>query len=287
MLFIQEQYQYLVENFLSQEHFIVEQFTNQEYLIKELPVVLHEKCLVVGSLTSSPDQALSLLLLLYTLVQEGAQQVILYSPYLGYQRQDFYITGQSEGFKWADKMLKATGVHSIITIDPHCDDYLSQLQVTVATQSVESIFDQEMAYFIAMGFTFIFPDKGAASRYSWIQETFPSVAQGYFFKKREFNSVELSNFHGKVSQKVMICDDILDSGETLLQTCIALRLMGVQEIVIFVSHAFFNRTAWNELWVLGVKTLYCTNSTPQSSHINHPLIQVKSIAPLLQKILYS
>lgn len=285
MLFVQDQYRYLVKDIVLQEHYVVEQFANQEYVIKSLPAVLNRKCLVIGSLTSSADQALSLLLLLYTLVQEGAEQVILYSPYLGYQRQDFQLIGQSEGLQWADRMLLAAGVDTIISIDPHCLDYLSQLQIPVMTQTTESIFDQEMAYFVSMGFTFIFPDQGAALRYHWIQETFPSVSQGWFLKKRSMYEVELQNFNGKLSNKVMICDDILDSGQTLIQTCIVLKQMGVQEIVIFVSHAFFHGTAWNDLWSLGVKVLYCTNSTFQSQQLCHPSVCVKSIMPLMQKYL--
>lgn len=283
MLFVQDQYQYLMKDIVLQEHYVVEQFANQEYIIKSLPIVLHKKCLVIGSLTSSADQALSLLLLLYTLVQEGAEQLVLYSPYLGYQRQDFQLIGQSQGLQWADTMLQATGIDRIIAIDPHCQDYLSKLQVLVVAQTTESIFDQEMAYFVSIGFTFIFPDQGAAIRYHWIQEIFPSVSQGWFLKKRNMHEVDLQNFNGKLSKKVMICDDILDSGQTLLQTCLALKQMGVQEIVIFVSHAFFNGAAWNDLWSLGVKVLYCTNSTLQSHQIDHPSIHVKSIIPLLQK----
>ncbi len=82
---------------------------------------------------------------------------------------------------------------------------------------------------------------------------------------------------------MIIYDDILDSGQTMLQVCIALRQMGVEEIVIFVTHAFFHGYAWHDLWNCGVKKLYCTNSLPSAHQIKHLEIHVKSIAEFLQK----
>jgi len=285
MLFIQEQYQYLVSNNLKQEHYDTNQFDNQELVINLSSSVTGRQCLVVGSLTASPEQALQLLLLLHTLVQEHAQQVVLYAPYLGYQRQDCHKIGKSQGLLWADTMLCATGVQGVIAIEPHDEFFFQNLKTSVVMQSAESIFDVDMANFILNGFSFIFPDYGSIKRSAWIRETFPQVSYGYFSKKREQGIIQLHNFQGKISRKVIVYDDILDSGETLIQACIALKQMNVEEIVIFVTHAFFHGTAWNDLWNLGVKVLFCTNSTPQADRIDHPKIYVKSIMPLLQKYL--
>ena len=285
MLFVQEQYQYLVKNVTKQEHYCVEQFANQEFFLKLSSPVSGQKCLVIGSLTAPIEQIVPLLFLLHTLVQEQALQVILYSPYLGYQRQDFHKINKSQGLLWADAMLHATGIQGVVSIESHCQKMLPHLQVPVLTQSVESVFDVDMANFVSAGFTFVFPDSGSLERSAWVSETFPSVLQGSFSKNREHGIIELHSFQGKISRKVIVYDDILDSGQTLIQTCIALKQMGVQEIVVFVTHAFFYGTVWNDLWSLGVKFLYCTNSTPQANQMNHPQIRVKSIMPLLQKYL--
>ncbi len=285
MLFVQEQYQYLVKNVVMQENFFVEQFENQEFILKLSSSVLDKKCLVIGSLLAPTEQAMSLLLLLHTLVQEQAAQVVLYAPYLGYQRQDLHKIGKSQGLLWADAMLHATGIQGIVTVESHCENLLPSLQVPVITQSVETIFDLDMANLVSVGFTFVFPDFGAVERSAWISELFPAVSQGYFFKKREHGTIELCNFQGKIGRKIIIYDDILDSGQTLIQVCIALKQMHVDEIVIFVAHAFFHGAAWNDLWSLGVKILFCTNSAPQVNQMYHPQIRVRSIMPLLQKYL--
>ena len=285
MLFVQDQYQYLVTKSMNQERFLVSQFDNQEFLLTLPSMVFGKKCVVLGSLTAPADQVLQLLLLLHTLREFGAASVILFSPYLGYQRQDGLAAGVSHGLQWADRMLDAVGVSQIVTIEPHNQQSLTLLKIPVFSYSAQSIFELEIAHFVDLGFGFVFPDAGAAMRYSWILERFPTVSQGCFIKQRSQGMINIKSFQGKVGRKVIVYDDILDSGQTLLQICIALRHMDVEEIVVFVTHAFFNGQAWNALWSLGVKSLYCTDSLPQAHQIKHLNIHVKSIAFFLQKTL--
>ena len=283
MLFVQDQYQYLITEFMHQEHCLVSQFANKEYSLKLAPIVYGQHCMVVGSLTAPADQALQLLLLLHTLKQSGISRLNLFSPYLGYQRQDQLTVGSSHGLQWADAMLYAAGVERIITIEPHNYQSLTTLKIPVMAYSAEHLFEQEMAHFVSLGFGFVFPDAGAALRYHWILEKFPAALQGSFVKKRLHGMVELESFQGKMNRKAIIYDDILDSGQTLVQICIALRHMGVEEIVVFVTHAFFHGQAWNDLWDLGVKILYCSDSLPSAHQISHPKIYGKSIAYFLKK----
>lgn len=284
MLFLQEQYEYLAAGFSDRCFYEVQQFENQELVVKLLDSVQGKKCIVIGSLTAPLEQSLTLLLLLHALIQGKASSVTLYAPYLGYQRQDLYNVGLSHGFVWADALLLSTGVCRVVTIEAHNYDQLLQATVSVLVQTSEQLFIHDMARYVSLGFTFVYPDAGAIKRSTWIYDFFPHVSYGFFLKKRNFQELTMHDFQGKIGKKVMVYDDILDSGQTLIQTCMALKLMGVEEIVIFVTHAFFHGVAWNDLWALGVKVLFCTNSTPPAHQINHERIHVKSITPLIKNI---
>lgn len=283
MLFVQDQYQYLVTKSMNQERVLVSQFANQEFSLKIPSIMQGQKCFVIGSLTAPADQVLQLLLLLHTLKKAGAFRLTLFSPYLGYQRQDWIETTLSHGLEWADAMLYAAGVTQVVTIEPHSSQSLTSLKVPIFAYSAETLFEQDIARFVALGFSFVFPDAGAAVRHHWVLEKFPAVAQGSFVKKRLHGMVELETFQGKIGRKIIVCDDILDSGQTLIQICMALRHMGVEEIVVFVTHAFFHGQVWNDLWSLGVKALYCTDSLPAAHQIRHLQIYQKSILYFLQK----
>jgi len=283
MLFVQDQYQYLVKGLVKQDNFSVRQFANQEFSLYDLPALYDQKCAVIGSLTAPADQTIQLLMLLGALAEHKARQVILISPYLGYQRQDSCSPRISCGLRWADSLLSALKVNSIVTLEPHNPDSLINLKVPVVAYSSQDIFEFDMRRFVQQGFTFVFPDQGVNVRNDWIKKLFSAVDIGSFFKKRVNGIIELESFQGKFGKKIIIYDDILDSGQTLIQVCIALKQMGVQEIVIFVTHAFFNEQAWNDLWSLGVQALFCSNSTPRSDQMSHAQIHIKKIDFLLQK----
>lgn len=285
MLFVQDQYQYLVAPSMHQQNYTAAQFANGEYALALAEKVSGKQCLVVGSLTAPAEQVLQLLLLLTTLRQSRASQVILFSAYLGYQRQDALIADKSCGLQFADKLLQAAGVNQVITLEAHSLQALSNLAVPVTSLSAGMIFEQEITDLVAAGFGLVFPDGGAQLRYDWLVQKFPMAHHGYFSKKRSDGAVHLTNFYGKVGTKMIIYDDILDSGVTLIESCIALRSIGVQEIVIFVTHGFFHAHAWQNLFDLGVVMLHCTNSVPVAHTMRHPKIKVHSINFLLQNFI--
>jgi ribose-phosphate pyrophosphokinase len=285
MLFIQSAYEYLVANSMRQEHYRVGQFANQEYTIKIEKDVTNQRSVVVGSLTVHAEQAMQLLLLISTLKTSGSSHITLFSPYLGYQRQDLIQHGLSQGLNFATDLLRTVGVDEIITLEPHNLTNLTTLSLPVYSYGGQIFFEEEVAHFINGGFGFVFPDAGAAVRYDWLLEKFPAALHGCFVKSRFHDLVHLTSFEGKVGKKVIVYDDILDSGQTLVQVCIALKSMGVEEIVIFVVHAFFHGMAWQELFNLGVIMIYCTNSIPAADQIKHAGVKVQSISFLLQKFI--
>lgn len=286
MICIQDQYQYLVTGMTGQVHYSIHQFDNQEFSLRLDQDIAGKKVVVVGSLTATADQVVGLLLLLHTLKKAGVVQLVLFSPYAGYQRQDSLTIHQSYGLQWALDMLHAAGVEQFVTLEPHhAASLITASRIKTVLYQADFLFVDDIARYVARGFSFIFPDAGAHLRYTWALQQFSAVPQGFFTKKRLQNIVLIEEFQGKVSRKVIIYDDILDSGTTLVQVCLALRQMGVEEIVIFVTHAFFHGQAWTELFNLGVQALYCTNSLPAADKIKHLQIHVKSIRELLQKLI--
>lgn len=277
MVFVQQQYNYL------SGHFPESGWQAQLFQNNEIDIILHQKValcdvFIVGSLTAPPKQALCLLRLIQTICMQGPKSITLFSPYWGYQRQD-----KTGGLFWADAMLKAAGVTSLVVVEPHNMSVASSLSLPVKKVSSFSLFFHEVKKFVHQGFSFVFTDIGGQRRSYEIFDMYPSVKMGYFTKKRDFLDVELTSFEGSVSKQVIIFDDILDSGQTLLKTCLALKQMQVQDIVVIVTHAFFHTEIWNELWAMGVKKILCTDSLPHAREVDHPNIQIVSILPLLKE----
>ena len=283
MIFIQPEYRYLLKSADQVGEYEVGTHSNHEIFIKLHHEVAGKICHVIGCLAAAPEKALELLLLCHTLKKEGALKVSLISPYLGYSRQDQNHGFKSYGLKWAFDSLAACGVDEIITLDIHNAHFEGVISLAshLIIISPLPLWEPYFYQYAQQGYSFVLPDKGAYDRYEFLHR----YVWAYFEKKRSIDDVKIVGMQGKVQQKVVIVDDILDSGQTLLQTCIMLQSMGVQEIVIFVTHGVFSKNSWNEVFALGVKFVYCTNSLPGAAFLQHPCIKIVSIRNLLDKYL--
>jgi ribose-phosphate pyrophosphokinase len=81
----------------------------------------------------------------------------------------------------------------------------------------------------------------------------------------------------------VIIDDILDTGGTLVSACEQLSRTGVKEIEVMVTHGLFTGTRWKDLYHLGVKRIFCTDSVPLPAWVDGQSIVSVSITRLLAK----
>jgi ribose-phosphate pyrophosphokinase len=86
---------------------------------------------------------------------------------------------------------------------------------------------------------------------------------------------------------VVIIDDILDTGTTLVSACERLVAVGAREIYIMVTHGQFTGERWKDLWSVRVKRIFCTDTLPVPAGLDPDRILRLSIIPLLQSQLLS
>lgn len=286
MLFIQPQYAYLINHLSNTRTYKATYFAHQEIFIQLIDDVMDKNCIVIGSLHGPANQAVELLALLDTLKRSGARCVTLCSPYLGYGRQDKKTVGSLQGLDFADTLLSAVGVDHLWTIEPHNPTIFTSLKVPVTATSGFMIFSDDIIRLLEQGYSIIFPDKGAYHRNLAILENFKITNFGYFTKSRHPDgSLTVDAFYGKHTNKIILYDDILDSGATMVTACKALQSMKITNITICVTHAFFHGTIWHELLTKYVERILCSNSLESTDQIKHPKIIIKNIRFLLQNLL--
>ena len=127
------------------------------------------------------------------------------------------------------------------------------------------------------------PDGGAVDNCLAIQKTLNSKLPLILFKKiRTPNGVTVSTPPGLTPKKVIMIDDILDTGETLVKATEKLRQMGTKEIYIVATHGLFTGQKWQKLWQLGVKKIFCTNTNPDVLKRNNKRIIIVSCLRSIQ-----
>ena len=197
---------------------------------------------------------LSVLLLAHTLRREGARRVIALLPYLGYARQDRADPGQSLGAAWVGDLLGAAGVDEVLTVNVHSRQAAACFPMPLRSLPSAPLFAKVLARSGAHDLTVVAPDEGALDRSRELLEAAGiDRPLAYLRKHRGVDGVAHSAVVGAITRRVVIVDDILDSGGTLISACGELRRAGAQEITVFVTHGLFSGERWRELQTLGVR----------------------------------
>lgn len=260
-------------------------FPNGEMHVRIHEDVSNQDCLVIGSLAPPDEQLLGLLMLIDTLAQGGAHLVRVFLPYLGYGRQDKFEPGESRGIALMGALLRASGADEVTTIDVHSKLDQKLIGLPLTSLSPSSLFTPAVQGLGWDDITIVAPDEGAIARAQAMADSLGAVRPVAHLAKKHVDGIVHLSLVGEVSERVVIIDDIIDSGRTLISACNVLREKGVKEIVIVVTHGLFTGTAWQRLFDLGVKVLLVSDSCPEALRQKHPDVQVISFSPLLPAIL--
>ncbi len=253
----------------------VARFSNGELYARIESPVDGLVCAVLGSLAPPDERLLSVLLLAHTLKREGAGRVLALLPYLGYARQDRADIGESLGIAWAGDLLRAAGVEEVITLDLHSRRAAACFGVSMRSVSPASLFADALTRDGLGELSVVAPDEGALERCEAVaQAAGIHTPIAYLRKRRDRDRVSHSELVGEVMPRVAIVDDILDTGATLLSACAELRRAGVREITVCATHGLFTGERWRELFSLGVRRIYATDTIPAARTHADAIIQV-------------
>ncbi|HYM45244.1 MAG TPA: ribose-phosphate diphosphokinase [Solirubrobacteraceae bacterium] len=257
-------------------------FPNGELYVRIGSPVAARVCAVLGSLAPPHEQTLSVLLLAHTLEREGARRVVAMLPYLGYARQDRVEPRQSLGAGWVGDLLCAMGVDRVLTIDVHSRRAAACFPMPVDSLSPAPLFADVLVQRGLVDVSVVAPDEGALERCeAVIRAAGIRTPLAYLRKQRDADGVTHSSLVGTVTSRVVIVDDILDTGGTLVSACTALRQAGAQEITVFATHGLFTGQRWRELPALGVQRIYTTDSIPAAREHGGDVIEVLPVGRLI------
>lgn len=257
-------------------------FANGELYLRVQTAVAGRVCAVLGSLAPPDEQILEVLLLAHTLEREGARRVVALLPYLGYARQDQADPGQSLGAAWAGALLAGAGVDEVVTVDVHSTGAAACIPAPVTSLSPARLFADALRAQDLRDTTVVAPDEGALSRSAAVAQAAAIEAPvAHLRKHRDAQGVTHSALVGEITRRIVIVDDILDTGGTLVSGCRALGRAGAQEITVMVTHGLFTGERWRELPALGVQRICVTDSVPGAAERGGDIVEVLPLASLI------
>jgi ribose-phosphate pyrophosphokinase len=265
----------------------LKRFTNNEAQIVINDDVKDSECLVLGT-NAPPDQRMiELLFLCHTLKKQGAKKISALLPYLAYTRQDKKEAQKGLAMDWFAKTFKISGISEVITLDIHSQLAKKLFKIPLVSLSPAKIFTDEIKRISFADATIVAPDEGAINRCQEVKKYLGIEEPISYFQKKRNGQTILAVFKGKIGKRVILVDDILDTGGTLIVACQELKKLGGPEIIIMVTHGLFTNDNWKELWNLGVKKIYTTDTLPEVKTMISSGISILPIAPVIEKYLKS
>jgi ribose-phosphate pyrophosphokinase len=265
--------------------FAVARYANGELHARFEDPVSGNHCLILGTIAPPDECLMSVLLLADTLRRERAGKITAVLPYLAYSRHDKDKRGESLCTAWVGGLLKSSGIDEVFTVDVHSERDKQLFPIPLISLSTADLFADVIRKQGLMDASVVAPDNGAIGRCEAVKEAArsPRGETPYFEKKRTERGIVHYGPIGTVGARVVIVDDMIDTGETLIATCEKLRSVGVQDIYILVTHGLFTGSSWVRLWSSGVKHIFCTDTVPLRSGIDSANITVLSVGSLIAR----
>lgn len=191
-------------------------------------------------------------------------------PYLPYARQDRVCApGQAFSLEVFANMLRLLRLNKLVTWDCH-SQVGTKLTGAINVLPIDIIRSdaQLLAMFKDEGTVLVCPDNGAVGRCSTIRDEL-NLAEMVMCEKRRDPAtgkvykvdVLTDDLTGK---SAVICDDICDSGSTVIKLAEQLRAKNADKVMLFVTHGIFSKGL--DVFDGLIDEVVTTNSFTQTDH---------------------
>lgn len=263
-----------------------QRFADGEVLLSAEETVRNKEVYVVASIsTPVNDNLMQLLIFVDSLKRASASKITVAITYYGYARQDRKAAGrQPIGAKLVADLLERAGVHKVIAVDLHNPSIQGFFDIPLDDLKGQYIFAPEIKK--AGKFTVASPDHGGAVRARVLANLISNTVQIAIVDKRRTgaNQSEVMHILGDVKDKnVVIIDDMIDTGGTIIKAAEALKNAGALKIIVAASHGIFSKGFEAFDAASHIDQVLITDSIEGVYNIKSKKLKVVSVAPILVK----
>ncbi|GAB4379560.1 MAG: ribose-phosphate diphosphokinase [Calditrichia bacterium] len=246
------------------------------------------------------DNLMALVTAIHAAYQSDPDHITAVIPQFPYSRQERRKTREAISAKLVAQLLELSGAQRVLTLDIHAEaiqgffNYTKLEDMHASGEIIDYLCNNlklDTSNLVVTG-----PDVGSADRarhYSQRLKTDLAIVD----KERDYSKdgqITTMRLVGNVKDKdVLIVDDMIATGSTLLNSAAILKEKGAKDIYAAVSLPFFNGKAVEEIQrayekgilklVIGTDAVFWGETFVQ----NTPWYREVSVAPLFAKVIYN
>jgi len=226
-------------------------------------------CIVVQSTYPPTDRhLLQALMMIKRCSEDGAANVCAVMPYMAYSRQDrAFLDGEVVSMALVAKLIETVGTKRLITVDIHSPASLSYF--TIDTQNISAVgllADYAAVKIKPNAPIVVSPDMGGAKRavkfarmlgtdMVALKKSRNKDTAEVIIEEKELNSSVLG-------RDLILLDDMMSTGESIVEACRFLRRYNPNKIYAICTHALLIGDATTRIKAAGVEEIISTNSVP-------------------------
>ena len=232
--------------------------------------VENKQCIIIQSLYPPIDRhIIQLLMMIQKCRKDKASNIIVVIPYMAYARQDkAFLEGEVISISILAEIIQYFGVSRVITVDIHSESSLSYFGNIIKNISAIPILAEYALQNIFLNNVIIIsPDFGGLKR----AQKFGEIIQREvtFLEKTRDKLTGMVSIEDvldfKVKDKdVILVDDMISTGNSIIKACEVLRKNGAKRIFVICSHALLLNKALDKIIRAGATEVISTNSIPNS-----------------------
>ncbi len=262
----------------------IRRFSDGEIYARIAKSVRGAEVYVIQSLGNRVNEYfMELLVIIDALKRASAGEVTAVIPYYAYARQDRKTKSREPiTAKLIANILTVAGASRVVTMDLHAGQIQGFFDIPVDNLSALPLFaryfqDKELKNPVVVS-----PDIGGVTRARTLANRLHTPL-AIIYKRRPAPEVaEVEEIIGEVENRdVIICDDIVTTGNTLFSAAKLLRMRGARDIYAAVTHGILTNDAHKRLEESEIKELVVTNTLPIPLEKRVPKLTIISIGNLL------
>lgn len=272
------------------------EFEDGEHKARPLDTVRGADVYVMQSLHSGPNQSVNdklcrLLFFIATLKDCGAARVTAVVPYLCYARKDRRTKPNDPvTTRYIGTLFETVGTDAIVTLDVHNQvAFENAFRCRTVALTSTTLFVRFAAQLLDESLSVVSPDPGGAKRAHLLREALEaalqrSIGKGYVDKHRSAGVVSGGLFVGDAADAtVLIIDDLISTGTTLLRAAQAARRAGARRVFALATHGLFMPGSAKVVADPAIEQLVVTDAVPafRLDDAARAKVKILSVAPLL------